>query len=336
MHHRLDEQDLTLLHALQIVPRISWTDAARVLGSTAPALASRWERLHSSGMAWITVYPVQHLRSVTTAFVELDLAPARKSEVIETLCRDRRAVTIEETAGDRTLALTVMAADHTSLSEFVLDELPGTPGVRRVAMQLTNAIHWEGSRWRLDALNPDQQAALHAIARDRGAAQLTAITEDYWPLVEALAHDGRRSAAELARVTGRNPATARRQVPRLLSSGLLRCRCEVARLRTRWPIECTWFANVPISHLETTVQALTTLPELRLCASTTGKTNLLFTLCLRSSDDLLRIERVLSDNLPWLTLADAVLSLRSPKRMGRLLHPDGRSTGEVVAPVPGT
>ena len=82
MHHRLDEQDLTLLHALQIVPRISWTDAARVLGSTAPALASRWERLHSSGTAWITVYPVQHLRSVTTAFVELDLARSSTADVI--------------------------------------------------------------------------------------------------------------------------------------------------------------------------------------------------------------------------------------------------------------
>lgn len=336
MNHDMNERDLALLHALQIAPRISWTDAARVLGSTATTLASRWERLRSSGTAWVTVHPIQQMRTVTAAFVELDLAPPQKSEVIDILCYDRRVVTIEEAAGDRTLMLTVMAPDHDSLSRFVLDELPETAGVRRVSMQLATAMHWEGSRWRLDALDRDQRAAIQAIARDRGAAQLSAITEDYWPLVEALAHDGRRGAAELARVTGRNPATVRRQVPRLLSSGLLSFRCEVARLRARWPIVCTWFAHIPVSQLDRTVQALTTLPELRLCVSTTGKTNLMMVLWARSTGELLSLERLLGEKLPWMTLSDSVLLLRSPKRMGWLLHPDGRSTGEVVAPVPCT
>lgn len=39
-------------------------------------------------------------------------------------------------------------------------------------------------------------------------------------LLEALTYDGRRSAADLARITGRKPATVRRQVARLVASGV--------------------------------------------------------------------------------------------------------------------
>lgn len=87
MQADLDEQDLALLHALQIAPRLSWADAARVLGPTPATLAGRWERLRSQGMAWVTVH-VGRLRNVTVAFVELDVAPTGRGEVIDVLCRD--------------------------------------------------------------------------------------------------------------------------------------------------------------------------------------------------------------------------------------------------------
>jgi DNA-binding Lrp family transcriptional regulator len=148
--------------------------------------------------------------------------------------------------------------------------------------------------------------------------------------VEGLAHDGRATAAELARTSGRNPATVRRQLTRLLDSGMLQFRCEVAQLASQWPILCGWHARVPIAEHERTAEALSTLPELRLCLSTTGATNLYFSVWARSLPDLLRIERLLGERLPWLELAESTVTLRTLKRMGWMLGPDGRCTGDVV------
>ena len=37
----LSEEDLALIHALQIAPRVSWADAAEILGVHATTLAAR-------------------------------------------------------------------------------------------------------------------------------------------------------------------------------------------------------------------------------------------------------------------------------------------------------
>lgn len=334
MNLGLDEQDLALLHALQIAPRISWAQAARALGTTATTLAHRWQRLRDDGLAWVTVHPCRRNNATVVAFVDLDVSPADRERVIADLCADPRAATVEEAAGGRDLLVTALLPDREALTRFALDDLPGLPGVLRVDTRLATAVHWEGSLWRLDALDRSQQARLRSAlpAEGRGAAM---IPDEYWPLVEALTEDGRRSAADLARRTGRNHATVRRQVAKLLSSGVLSFRCEVAQLCSGNPVVCTWFAQVPPADLDRTVQSLVTLPEMRLCASVSGDSNLMFTLWTASAAELVRVERLLSEKLPWLRLRESVLELRTRKRMGWVLDASGRSTGQVVVPGPG-
>ncbi|WP_031470469.1 Lrp/AsnC family transcriptional regulator [Sciscionella sediminilitoris] len=330
MQPQLSEDDLALLHALQIAPRAGWAELARVLGSTPATLAARWERLHSTGTAWITVSPRAIGQRVQSAMLEIELEGARKDDAIAALCRDPRAVTIEETASGRDLVVTTFAREQAALAAFVLDDLPRISGVRRVAMHLITAVHREGGDWRLDALDRGQQSAL--LAAVRAGEPRNHIPEGYLPVIDALARDGRASAAQIARRTGRNPATVRRQVTRLIESDVLGFRCEVAQLRSRWPIVYTWFARVPMSAMERTVRALATLPELRLCLSISGKANLVFAVWARSPGDLMRLEHRMNEKLPWLTLLESVQTLRMPKRMGWLLDGYGRSRGEFVEP----
>ncbi|UTT66018.1 Lrp/AsnC ligand binding domain-containing protein [Janibacter sp. CX7] len=98
-------------------------------------------------------------------------------------------------------------------------------------------------------------------------------------------------------------------------------------------MHCTWLARVPEEAKERTVAALATLPELRLCVSTTGESNLLVSVWARSPSDLLRLERLLGDRLPWLSRVDSVFMLRTLKHFGWVIDARGRSTGEVVEPV---
>lgn len=333
MNQSPDERDLELLHALQISPRISWAGAARVLGTTATTLAARWHRLRSEGAAWVTVHPGRRLSGVPVAFIEIDVAPAERDEAIRALCREPRAATVEETASGHDLLVTTFASRWDSLRRFALDDLARLPGVRRINTRTATQIHREGSQWRLDALDRDQRSMLAPGHESNGAPERTLPPKD-WPLVEALTRDGRSSAADLARTTGRNPATVRRQLARLVSSGLVSFRCEVAQLRSRWPVMCTWFAQVPPRELQRTVQSLTTLPDLRLCASVTGTANVMFSVWAGSPTDVVSLEQRVHEKLPWVVLTESVLTLRTAKRMGWILDSSGHATGQVVVPLP--
>lgn len=325
----IGERDLELLHALQIAPRVSWAEAARILGSTPTTLAARWERLRAEGLAWVTAHPSGLAGDIMVSFVEVDCDPDRRNQAISALARDPRIATLELIARGRDLLLTVMSPDFATLSEFVLDDLSRVHGVQRTRTYLANAVHRQGSDWRLDALDRSQQQALEAVG-PRGRTRAGPLPRDSWPLIEALAHDGRATAAELARATDRNPATVRRQLGQLLASGALSFRCEVAQEASLWPLHCMWLMRVPERERERTIAAFSTLPELRLCVSTTGETNMLVSVWTRSQADLLRLEHVVGEQLPWLTIAETVFTLRTVKRMGWMISPSGRATGEVV------
>lgn len=328
----LDERDLELLHGLQIAPRAGWAEAARILGSTPATLAAHWERLRSAGTAWIAAYPGDGAAELLVSFVELDCVPGTKQYVLPALCRDPRVISIEESARGRDLLLTVMTADMPTLTRFLLDELAHWDGVAAQRTYFVKQVHVQGNAWRLGALDQRQSAAFESLARAREPAHRRTAPRSAWPLFEALAGDGRRSAADLARLTGRNPATVRRQLPRLLASGIVAFRCEVAQSRTGWPVNCNYLARVPAAEHQRTVASLATLPELRLCASTTGETNMLFSVWAGSITDLLQLEQRLGEHLPWLNIVDSAVTLRTVKRMGWLLDEHGAATGELVVP----
>jgi DNA-binding Lrp family transcriptional regulator len=329
----LAEADLALIHALQVAPRIGWAAAAPVLGTSPARLAERWERLRRGGLAWVTAYPALVSGVEATAWVEVDCRPGHRRTVVRRLCEDARVVTVEESALGRDLLVMVRAPELESLTSYILDELPVVDGVVAQRASLSTGVHFEGGGWHLDALDAGQVEALR-MAGDAetggvGEAPRTVPTECV-PLMALLAADGRLSAAELARRTGRHPATVRRQLRRLLTSGVVALRCDVAQLHSRWPISCTWLARVPPHEVGRTVKAIATLPELRLCASTTGRTNLMITVWVRSLADVLRLEHLLGERLPWLDVVDTSINLRTAKRMGWLLDAEGRSTGRVV------
>jgi len=329
----LDELDLRLVNALQIAPRVSWSEAGRILGSGPQVLAARWDRLVASGAAWVTVHPGGTYRHQVTALVEVDCRSGAQRDVVGQLCADPRVVTVEESTQGYDLLLTVMTANMTDMSQFVVNELGEMAGVAGRRTYVATAVHRDGSSWRLDALDKSQVRELENTARRSRTAAVTTPPPNAWPIICELSCDGRRSAAEIATRIGRNPATVRRQLPRLLSSGTLSIRCEVAQTAARRPISCTWRARVRPADRTRTIAALHTLPNLRLCMSTTGEANLLITAWAVDLARVLEIEQDLGDKLPWLALRDSGINLRTAKRVGWLLDENGYATGELITPI---
>ncbi|MDI3389328.1 Lrp/AsnC family transcriptional regulator [Streptomyces sp. B-S-A8] len=330
--------DEALIHALQLAPRASWSRIGEVLGVDPVTVARRWERLRSSGRAWITAYPGRRLQQgIEVTVVEIDCRSGEVEAVADALAAMPQIVTVEHMAGGRDLLVTLFTADLGALSRLLLDRISRMPGVVATRAQLATRVYGDGSRWRLRALSEAQQRSLSDLAPPRPARRPAGTAPEPPPeldaasrsLLPATSADGRRSVAQLAQVTGLSPTTVRRRLTRLIEEHDLMLRCEVARELTDWPVSATLWAQVPPAQLESAARGLLTLAEVRLCACVTGPNNLLFTVWLRSVADVQRLEAQLAERLPFLTLVDRAIALRQTKLMGHLVGPGGRATGVV-------
>lgn len=323
----LEELDLALVNSLQINPRAPWTEIAGALGVDAVTAARRWERLRAGGYAWVTAYP--HDESGSGALIEVDCAPGQDRAVAEALAQEPMAATIELTAGGRDLLVTAIAGDYASLTTFVLDRIGVLPGVTSTRAHLvTGSAYAEGSAWRLRSLTRVQQKAL-VDPRRSGRDPVGPSPAQHRALVLALGEDGRTSLTDLAAGLGVSVNTASRRMRRLIDSGSLVLRCDLAPHLSGSPISVTFFASVASEHLNATARDIARFPEIRLCVGVAGPQNLLATAWVASLMDVHLLEVRLARALPYLHIADRSICLRMTKHLGRLLDEQGRARGFV-------
>ncbi|MDQ4502466.1 Lrp/AsnC family transcriptional regulator [Sinomonas sp. ASV322] len=325
----LSEDDLALLHALQIAPRVAWLDAADILGAHPATLARRWERLHSAGLAWVTAHLKGDPSEMVLAFVDVECVPGRREEAVAALAVIPVVQTIDVATSQPEIALTVFARNLSECAESILPRLATAPGVSRIQTELCTRLHSGGHSWRLAALDREQIAAFSALARSEPfSGRLPPACFDLLPL---LARNGRASAADMARELGRSPATVHRQLARVIGSGLLSFRCEVAQGPAGYPVACKWLTKVPPGQHVQAAAALSGLRNVRLVASTTGQTNFTIMMWLRTVADVMTAELALQERIPGIELVQSTVMLSSVKRVGCMLRPDGTATGDVVA-----
>ncbi len=325
-----DELDLQVANLLQIDPRIPWAHAERILGVSATSLARRWSRLVDDGLAWIATYP-NAAGERATAFVNVDCRSGHVPQVIDRLCEERMVISLDECTGEHDILLTVIAPDLQTLTPFVFDEIGGLDGVLGVHSSVMLQMHSDGSAWRLDALDRHQirAASANVIPPERPRR----IDEADIALLEALARDGRASVASLATALDAPASTVHRRLHRLRAGRQLSMRCDVAPELSGWRLEWSWLVNVPPGDRQRIVESLRHRPELRMCASTTGQNNLVFTVRAHTLAGLADFEAWVAASMPALAPSETMIHLRARKRVGWLLDADGRSTGRVVVPV---
>ena len=321
----LDEDDLALVEALQRDPRAPWTTVADVVGTNAVTASRRWERLRASGAAWVTGTPgpgSQHAQLL--AYVDVTCLPSEKTRVAKELAGDAHALSVDITAGGRDLLLTVAAVDLVTLGRYLLERLDRVPGVTGTRARIATRLYAEGSTWRLGVLPPGAGAgATLPVTRP---AVLDQVDRE---LMSALGIDGRASYAALAQVTGISQPTARRRVDRLISSGAVLLRTDVAAPLAGLPVMVVLSADAPANRLDDAAAHLGRLRQVRLCATLAGTPSLLVVAWLPTLEEVHRFEQDLVHRVPDVNVVDRLVVLRAVKRMGHLLDAGGRSMGTV-------
>lgn len=326
----LDEGDLALVEALQVAPRAPWSALAAALGVTPATAVRRWQRLLDAGAAWVTGTPGLGVWDASClAYIDITCAPTAKSAVSAQLAADPHALSVDLTSGGSDLFVTVATPDLHTLSRYLLERLDRMPGIAASRTRIATRLYTEGSSWRLGVLTAPQLAPLQRWRLGQIVGAGSAVSPGDRELLVNLGLDGRSSYAALAEASRVSAATARRRTDRLIKSGTVLLRTELAAPLAGWPVSVILSGHAPAARLDEIARTLGCLRPVRLCATLAGTPSLIVVAWLHTLDEIHRFERVLAQNAADLDIIDRRVVLRTVKRMGRLLAEDGRAIGVV-------
>ncbi|GGY43540.1 Lrp/AsnC family transcriptional regulator [Streptomyces omiyaensis] len=331
----LGEADMSLIHALQILPRASWTQLSTVLAAGPDTLARRWEHLTANGYAWTSLLVARRGDDAALyAWVELECAADRTESTATALSGDPGTLGVHAVTGGADLVLLLIAPDLPALEAYVTGRVRRLPGVLRARTQVVTRLHNRPYRSRIEHLTPAQARLLTEVTalerrdgpRARVAPQVTDLDRR---LVAELAGDARRTAAELARQCGTSESTVRRRLEVLTGGGALHHHCQPAPRFSGRPVWAMVTAQVAPLDEPATVAALTRVRRTQVITSVTGPHNLALAMWLGSVDELHEITAGLVRAAPALRITGTAFSLRTYKIGAQVLGPDGRRTHHV-------
>ncbi|MGW2384909.1 Lrp/AsnC family transcriptional regulator [Streptomyces sp. NPDC001658] len=286
-----DSLDRRIISALQVDGRASWHRIAAALGEPERTVVRRGTRLLDSGLVRIGAMATRGRSTV----VAVRCAPGQ-ARVAATALAGRPDCVFAHVLTGAWDCVAEVQCPRDRLPGFVMDELPGLPGVVRTST-LPVLRHVRTIReWHAGLLTEEEIAALTdgatvpstavaaATATDPDAASadvlpppddLRELTRPDRLLLHALAEDGRRTYDELARVCGVSEATARRRLGTLRRDGRVRVRAVIEPALLGLPVEAVlWVRSAPAAVASVTA-ALARSTHVRYASFVTGERQLL-------------------------------------------------------------
>jgi DNA-binding Lrp family transcriptional regulator len=287
----LDLLDRRIIQALYLDPRASFSRLSDILGSSEQTVARRYRRLFDGHVVRIVGQLDSQRLGRSDWVVRIRCAPGSAPAVATRLAQHPDTAWVQLASGGTEIFSTIHSRyhDHAHYRQqrtpLLLSQL--SVGGQVVALEAYCLLHLfaaavsppPGSH----DLRPDEIDRLGSPARsgptiDRSTATLQ---DTDWPLVEALADDGRASYRQLAARTHWHESTVRRRIEELVGSGVLAFDVDLDSdaVGLHSPV-LLWISVVP-SKLVQVGQALAAHPEIPFVAATTGPTNLVAALLCR-------------------------------------------------------
>jgi DNA-binding Lrp family transcriptional regulator len=256
------------------------------------------------------------------AFLELDCEAGAAVEVADSLAGAGHLITVQHVAGSYDLWVIAVAASLPRLADHLLTDLPQLPGVRKVRTHMATRVFDASRRWRLRVLS---RRSVPSLAMDIAPPESTRPMDGVdRRLFSALSVNGRASYPELADRVGTTARTVQRRLVRMVATGDIDFRCDLARPLAGWHAAAVLWLEMPDDLLEASGHALLEWPETRTCAAIAGPSNMLLTLGLHSVSELHPLVTRLREQFPYLRVLDRQMVLRQSKLYGRVLDPSGR------------
>jgi len=285
----LDDLDRRIIHGLYVNARVPFSRLAEVVGASEQTVARRYRTLRQADVVRVVGQLDGQRLGRSDWAVRIRCTPGTSMAVAAELARRPETAWVHLTSGGTEIFSTIRSNDRTERAPLLLGQL--SAGRQVVGLEAHCLLHLfvaGGSPApgmaaldddQVDRLRPDRADA----AAERPAAELQ---ETDWPLVRALADDGRMTYRQLAAATHWHESTVRRRVDDLVGSGVLFFDVDVVPdalgVRSR---ALLWMSVTPAS-LRKVGEALAGRPEVPFVAATTGSTNLVASVSCRDDRSL--------------------------------------------------
>src|ERR1039458_7209488 len=231
----IDVLDRRIIHALYVDPRAPFSRLAEVLGSSEPTVSRRYRRLFDDCILRVVgQLDSQRIGQYDWA-VRIRCAPGSAPTVAAKLAQHPDTSWVQLTSGGTEIFSLIHSRDGEQRTPLLLSQL--SVGRQVVDLEAYCLLHLLAtglsapfgpsglSRGEIAprALHGGEIAQLLAPARDRPSIDRpnAKLQDSDWPLVQALADDGRAPYRQLAARTHWHETTARRRVEELIASGVL-------------------------------------------------------------------------------------------------------------------
>jgi DNA-binding Lrp family transcriptional regulator len=320
------EEDMALVHGLQLLPRSPWSSLAPVLDTSPETLERRWSRLHDSGLVWISaLLNSSFTKDGCLAYVGASCKPTATERVARSLAKEPEVLSVEVTTGKYDLLLTVATTSLETMTRCLLERIDKIPGLTHTHAMLATTLFKNGTQWRLESLSRRQITSLTVEPQRLPSEEYFHLSPVDHKLWDALRKDGRMTFVDLGLISGISRNTAQRHVERMLRGGVFSIRCDVAARAFGWPVSVSLGIDINPAQLGEIGRGLASLQPVRLVVALADRPNILVTSWLRTLEDVPRFETKLIEMFPGIRIMDRFVNLYSTKRMGRLLSTDGRA-----------
>jgi DNA-binding Lrp family transcriptional regulator len=286
----IDALDRRIIQALYIDPRAPFSRLSEVLGPSEQTVARRYRRLFDGRVVRVVGQLDSQRLGRSDWAVRIRCAPGSAPTVATRLAQHPDTAWVQLTSGGTEIFSTIHSRDREQRTPLLLGQL--SVGRQVVALEAYCLLHLfatgasppPGS----NDLSPTEIDQLRSPVRARTSIERSTVTlqDTDWPLVQALAEDGRAPYRQLAARTHWHESTVRRRVEELVASGVLSFDVDLASdaVGIRSPA-LLWMSVVP-AKLAQVGQALADRPEVPFVAATTGSTNLVAALLCRDDRSL--------------------------------------------------
>jgi DNA-binding Lrp family transcriptional regulator len=321
----IDVLDRRIIQALYVDPRAPFSRLAEVLGSSEQTVSRRYRRLFDDRILRVVGQLNSQRIGQSDWAVRIRCAPGSAPTVAGKLAQHRDTSWVQLTSGGTEIFSTIHSRDGEQRTPLLLSQL--SVGRQVVDYEAYCLLHLFATGLSAPPGPSDLsrgeigQLLAPAVDRpwtDRPKAKLQ---DSDWPLVQALADDGRATYRQLAARTHWHESTVRRRVEELIASRVLFFDLDLASdafgIRSQ---ALLWMSVVP-TNLRDVGQALAGRPEFPFVAATTGSTNLVAALVCpddRSLYEYLTDEMTVLDGLSHIETAPVMQFVKMHATMAPL------------------
>jgi DNA-binding Lrp family transcriptional regulator len=273
----IDLLDRRIIQALYIDPRAPFSRLAEVLGSSEQTVARRYRRLFDDRTLRVVGQLDSQRLGQSDWAVRIRCALGSAPTIATKLAQHPDTSWVQLTSGGTEIFSTIHSRDGAQQTPLLLSQI--SVGRQVVALEAYCFLHLfvtglttppgpsDLSREEIAQLLPPPDGS----SIDRPKAKLA---DSDWPLVQALADDGRATYRQLATRTHWHESTVRRRVEELIASGVLFFDVDLASDAFGSRSQALLWMSVAPASLSEVGQALASRPEFPFVAATTGPTNL--------------------------------------------------------------